>query len=556
MKIKRLLSLILAASLLFALGGCMKREEDPDAGNPPETNEEDELVLYHDNTALAPMLMSLAEKYSSETGKKLSAKLAGNNFLGEMQSSSGAIYVVDSHSDLSQWHSGGLFTDLINQSEFSSMLQEVPGGLQLNSDGIGSYGIPLVLEGYGYIFDREMISALFGEEAASGLIEDLRSCSFADFESFVTATDSYIASPSEAKVTVNGNEYSFLPEKSGKAAMLTGVFALNSESSRASEHLLSYILASKFKSRYEVMSAPEESVSGLEKALSSYIEVLDLHTSHIAGAEGSISRGEEFTGGDYNYSTSIDLLTKGNALFYPGGTSDTADFETSSEGFSETLDIIPMKLPLPEDEITALGMTAEKLQRSIVIGSRYYIAVNPKADETSVSAAKDFINWLYNEEGGRKAYSEAFGAVPFNFEYLMSGGTAAPENESSPETSSQEETPSEEAPSEIAPNESASSSGNEGKSGAAEQNPEIETRPSHSISNSLMSALADYYATGNWIPDMSLALPKDFSEKILGKNLWDYWSKESWAESDRKNFITSFIEGWKERLNKDNTAVG
>ena len=89
-----------------------------------------------------------------------------------------------------------------------------------------------------------------------------------------------------------------------------------------------------------------------------------------------------------------------------------------------------MKLPLSEDEITAAGMTAEKLQSSIVIGSRYYIAVNPEASKTLSAAAKEFISWLYNEDAGKSAYSSAFGGVPFNFEYLMSGNTEeVPETE-------------------------------------------------------------------------------------------------------------------------------
>ena len=91
-----------------------------------------------------------------------------------------------------------------------------------------------------------------------------------------------------------------------------------------------------------------------------------------------------------------------------------------------------MKLPLSEEQVSAAGMTAEKLQSSIVIGSRYYLAVNPKADETLSAAAKDFINWLYNDEAGKTAYSSAFGGVPFNFEYLMTG-TAGEQNPSSSE---------------------------------------------------------------------------------------------------------------------------
>lgn len=549
----------MAAVFLFGFAGCRNRTEDEEMTPNTEITENNELVIYHNTTSLSPMLMALTEKYSAETGKKVSSKLAGTDFLGEMKTNSAAIYIIDTHSDLSEWHSGGLFTDFLTDTSLSSVTDKIHSGLYFSQSGIGNYGIPLVLEGYGYIFDRGMISAIFGEENAEELINDLRTCSFTEFESFVSAVETWISAPSAAKIKIGENEYTFAAEKTGKAENLKGIFSLNSESTRAMEHLLSYALAAKFKSRYEVMSATEEAVLGMEKVFDAYARVLDFHTSHIAGKEGTLGRGEEFAGGDYNYSTSIDLLTRGTALFYPGGTSDTADFEKSSEGFSNNLDIIPMKLPVTDDEITASGMTAEKLQSSIVIGSRYYIAINPKADESAAKDARDFVSWLFGSEGGSNAFSGAFGAVPFSFEYIMgerpadsdgssesaitgqnSGNSSSMENESSPEMKT--------AP------ESANSEENK----TPEENPDMigPINPSHNISNSLMSSLAEYYAAGNWIPDLSFALPADFAENILGKGLSDFWGMENWADSDRKGLVEKIIGGWKDRLNKENSAVG
>ena len=557
MFIKKALSILLAAVLLFGFSGCRNKNEEEQV--PPEVNAEDELVLYHNNTDLAPMLMSLTEEYSKATGKKVSAKLSGTDFLGEVKSKNAAIYVVDTHSDISDWHSGGLFSDFLNDSGLSSLTTKIPAGLHLSSAGIGNYGIPLMLEGYGYIFDKGMLSDIFGAENSEKLANDLRSCSFTEFEGFVAAVDTWISAPSAAEITLNGNKYTFSAEKTGRAKNLTGVFSLNNESTRALEHLLSTALAAKFQSRYEIMSAAEEAVSGMENVLKAYAEVLDFQTSHIAGAEGTVSRGEEFTGGDYNYSTSVDLFTRGNALFYPGGTSDTADFEKSSAGFSENLDIIPMKLPLSDEDITASGMTAEKLQSSIVIGSRYYLAVNPKADENLSAAAKDFINWIYNDEAGKTAYSSAFGGVPFNFEYLI--GTPGTENgsfESSEESSSapmEENMSSENAKSSPKTENPEPSPENSSQN---EENPDMvgPMNPSHKLNSSLMEAVAEYYSAGNWIPDLSFALPSDFAEKILGESLSDFWGMEIWTDSDRKNFVDTIIGGWKERLDKENTAVG
>ena len=548
MKIKQILSIILAFALLFSFSACRNRGEETPAPEP-NVSEEDELVIYHNNTELAQPLISLAEKYSAATGTKVSAKLAGSDFMGEIKSKGAAIYVVDTHSDLSSWHSGGLFTDIMNDASFSSAISQIPAGIQLNSQGLGSYGVPLMLEGYGYIFDTDMLSALFGEEKASALADDLRTCSFTEFEGFVAAVDTYISAPSAAKITINGNEYTFAPEKTGKAQNLTGVFSLNSESTRAMEHLLSYGLAAKFASRYDVMSADENAVSSAKDIFAAYIEVLDMHTSHIAGAEGSIGRGENFVGGDYTYSTSVDLFTNGYALFYPGGTSDAADFEKSNAAFGENLDIIPMKLPLSDENISAAGMTAEKLQSSIVIGSRFYLAVNPNADENRVAAAKEFISWLWSSKGG-SVYSEVFGGVPYNFAYDMTSGTEnsepMPENSAPESETSAPPAESKQARTESAPEENP----------AAEQNPTAEPVPSHSIKNSLYSAVAEYYATGNWIPDMSSALPADFAEKVLGEGTADYWGMETWTEQNRTDFSDMLLSGWKTRLNKENTAVG
>ena len=578
MRIKQILSLAVAFALIFSFSGCMRRNEN-DQNQQNETNNtvEDELVIYHNNTELAPMLISLAEEYSAATGKKISAQLAGNDFFGEVKSKNAAIYIVDTHSDLSEWHSGGFFADLMNDTGLSSLVSGIPSGLQFNSSGLGNYGVPLMLEGYGYIFDREMLDDLFGGENTEALVNDLRTCSFTEFEGFVAAVDTYIAAPSAATVTLNGRNYTFAAEKTGKAANLTGVFSLNNESTRAMEHLLSYVLAAKFGSRYEVMTADETAVTGMNDILSAYIEVLDLHTGHIAGAEGSISRGEEFTGGDYNYSTSIDLFTRGYALFYPGGTSDTADFEESSAGFGANLDIIPMKLPITDEQITASGMTAEKLRNSIVIGSRYYIAVNPNASETLSAAAREFIDWIYNDEAGRTAYSSAFGGVPFNFEYTANeNGTVNGENGNSSaaegygnETENGTVSPENAEPSGTAQNGNTTAGENSGavneNSGTAAENgtaaeenhTAAENRiPSQNVSGTLLSAVADYYAAGNWIPDMTAAMPADFVDEVLGKGTRDYWGMETWTAEDRTGFVETILGGWKERLDRSNTAVG
>jgi len=593
MRIKRFLAMGIALSMLFVLYGCRNNDDDPNSSQP-DVPGENELVIYHNSDEITPYLTSAANAYSQATGKKVSVKLSEGDFMNEITGEKAAIYVVDSHEDLSGWFGKGLFGDLTGNFGLAS---DIPSGLNFNNTGLGSYGIPLMLEGYGYIVDKTMLSDLFGGASTEAMIRDLAACSYTDFEGFIEAVATYISAPSAATVTLNGNEYTFAAEKTGKAQSLTGVFSLNYDSADASRYLLNYALASKFGTNYEIMNANESAVNGLKDIFSAYIDALDMHTSHIAGSEGMIGRGDEFIGGDYDYSASVDAFTGGYALFYPGSTGDAADFETSSAGFSSNLDIIPMKLPITDKDISAAGMTAEKLQSSIVIGSRYYIALNPNAEEAYSTAAKDFVNWLYSDEAGMKAYTSAFGGLPFNYSYgetegaggsegtgSATGGTST--SESNESTTSEGSTSGKSAARSSAGTSASGSSdsgtlssgtadGSAANSGTTdgsqsgssgsnstntdsaaageEENPteDLPPRvPNYNITDSLTAAVARYYAEGNWIPAMTGALPGDWLENVFGSGLTDYWGMETWGTEDRTGLVDKFIGGWNDRINK------
>lgn len=515
MKINKIIALALVLALLLCLCGCNKKDNNPSPGSSA-AEATDEFVIYHSSKELDSLLASAARAYENATGKKIGVKFYESGLAAAAETEKPAIYVVDSGEDLSSWHEKGLFGEI--SSEFFGSEAGVPSGLWMNS-GAGNYGIPLMLEGYGYIFDRDMLSDLFGVEDVSDLVSDLRECSYNDFMGFVSAVETYISAPSAASVTVNGNEYTFAEAKTGRAQMLSGVFALTSESSRAYEYLMNYALAAKFGERNEISAAAENDVTGAKGAFAAAAQALDDLTSHVAGTGGAIGRGEDFVGGDYTYSAAIDAFTGGFALFYPGSSLDASDFKKSSVTFGENLDILPMKLPLSESDVTASGTSAEKLNRSIVIASRYYIAFNPNADAAAASSARDFVKWLYTEAEGMAAYSEAFGGVAFNYTEPLEGRRAQ-RNASSGSLSTENETASAE----------------NGANGG------------YVISDSLARAVARYYTSGNWIPELVSSLPSGWRSDTFGKSLTDYWNKPAWSEEDRESLVSGWMTGWTEGM--------
>lgn len=569
MKINKIIAAALALVLLLCLGGCGNK--DNSSGSSAE-EAESELVIYHSSKALDSALSAAARSYEKATGKNVGVKYSESGLLAAVEAEKPALYVLDTDGGTADWFDKGLLGE-IDSTLFGADVGISPN-LRLGS-GAGSCGVPLALEGYGYIFDREMLADLFGVEDISDLADDLRACSYNDFMGFVSAVETYIAAPSAASVTVNGNEYTFAEAKIGKAQMLSGVFALTSESSRAYEYLMNYALAAKFGERGTLAAAAENDISGTSAAFAAAARALDDLTSHIAGTGGAIGRGDDFVGGDYTYSAAIDAFTGGFALFYPGSTADAADFKKSGVTFGEQLDILPMKLPLSDGEVTASGMSTEKLSRSIVIASRYYLAFNPNADAAAASAARDFVRWLYTDSAGMAAFSEAFGSVAFNY----SGAVNMPENGMSMTQSSASSDLSTDSGS-TSTEDSASSTAREKTSTGSEASGTLDSilstgdepvstggsgtstdvsTPSgtastgpvssgaaagYALSDSLSRALARCYTSGDWIPDLVSAMPSAWRTDTFAKSLTDLWNKPDWSDEDRASLVSGWINGW------------
>ena len=573
MKINKFIAAALVLALLLCLGGCSGRDDNSgsSSGEPA-----DEFVIYHSSKELDSALAAAVRGYEKATGKQVGVKFAESGLLAAVEAEKPALYVIDADGGTADWLDKGLLGE-ISETLFGAGTSISPD-LWLGS-GTSSYGVPLALEGYGYIFDREMLADLLGAEDAADLADDLRACSYNDFMGFVSAVETYIAAPSAASVTVNGNEYTFAAAKTGKAQMLSGVFALTSESSRAYEYLMNYALAAKFGERSTLAAAAENDISSTNSAFAAAARALDDLTSHIAGTGGAMGRGDDFVGGDYTYSAAIDAFTGGFALFYPGSTADAADFKKSSVTFGEQLDILPMKLPLSDAEVTASGMTAEKLNRSIVIASRYYLAFNPNADAAAASAARDFVKWLYTDSEGMAAFSEAFGGVAFNYSGALStpeNGLSMPDSSASSDLStdngstSTESSASSTARGKTSTGSEASgtldsilSTGDEPMStpdsnlsadGEAASTPSStastdsasnsEAAGGYALSDSLSRALARYYTSGDWIPDLVSAMPSDWRTDTFAKSLTDYWNKPAWSDEDRENLVSGWINGW------------
>ena len=68
------------------------------------------------------------------------------------------------------------------------------------------------------------------------------------------------------------------------------------------------------------------------------------------------------------------------------------------------------------------------------------------------------------------------------------------------------------------------------------------------ISDSLARAVARYYTSGNWIPELVSSLPSGWRSDTFGKSLTDYWNKPAWSEEDRESLVSGWMTGWTEGM--------
>ena len=128
---------------------------------------------------------------------------------------------------LVEWTEGGFAMDLskATNEEFKQLVADIPESFNL-TDGTANYGIPYNVEGYGYIVDKEMLAALFGEDQVDAFLEAFKTATYDEFEQMVLTLQSYIKEGTAGSVTLSGQEFALAAEKTGKAATLEGVFSV------------------------------------------------------------------------------------------------------------------------------------------------------------------------------------------------------------------------------------------------------------------------------------------------------------------------------------------
>ena len=316
--------------------------------------------------------------------------------------------------ELPTWQ--GQLVDLSNESWVKkckpSVLESAKG-----ADG-KIYGMPMLIEGYGYLINREIF------EAAGVEIESMNT-----FEGQKKGFDKLKEAIDSGQMKQKYPQLNAVMSVPAKEAWVLG------------DHMLPAILHKDFKSASEAFRAKTFPFSGADV----YKQLVDFQASYTSDAKKT----SNLNAIDYKAAFDSGFLLEKSACVQQGTWVIPVVNEQSPEMLSK-LDFIPYNLPD--------GSTDGKY---IAYPGQFWV-INKNVSEKQIEASKNFLNWMYDSEEGRKILTDDCGFIS-PFENAKTDGSV------------------------------------------------------------LNEKILDAYSSGNSIPgDLSLAGPATWSEKVVGASVQKY----------------------------------
>ena len=493
-KLIKVLSLLLIAVLLVPLASA--------CGNNASSRGYD-FYIFNTKGENADALQAAVDAYEKQTGLTIKVFSLGSGtdssetLRADMNSKNKpAIFSVMNIEELAEWKEGGFVLDLNNATEasFKALHDAIPENLRLTTNGTDSYGVPYNVEGYGYIADKKVIGALFGESNVDSFIADFKTASYDEFEAMVFGLDTFIKDGTSTTVTLSGKSYALASEKNDIAKKLNGVFAVaGSEKWTYGDHLINIAIDTVFANPAAAAAATDAQVDTLRNPLIAYAKVLDLKSSHAAGANGPLERGAEYINSTTsNYDAEVQNFADGKAVFVKQGNWVYTNLQKANASVVEQLTFLPIKMPFADSDIKAEGLTADKINSSIPVFVPNYYAINAKVTDEEKKMAQDFLVWLNTSEAGKKFIIEDMAFIPYNAD------------------------------------------------------PATTTLP-----NTLGQSILEYIKSGNTITNAYAGAPRSWSGDTVGlKIMEDYLTKKDWTQKDYEDIADYAIAKWKEMRSK------
>ena len=363
MKMKKATALTLTLAMTAGLlAGC-------GSGDSGSSKKQTEITIYQSKIEANEgyqKAIDAYEKVNPDVKINLEA-VTGNDFTAslkaKMQSDPPTIFSVGGFQDLEDY--GDTLLDLSDMDILDHALEGTTD--MFTTDEGKVLAVPLYMEGYGFVINREMFEA-------AGIDVD----SMMDFEGMKKGFDTLKEKIDNGEMKEQYPNLEAVMEYPTKELWIAG------------DHDANVALTHDFKTAKEAYDAAELPGTGFED----YKTMVDFQASYTTNADDTA----KLNAVDYTTSLEGGLAIERVAALKQGNWIAPAVENTDPEVLAK-LDMLPYSVPGYSDGKYFVGVSG-------------YWAINSKASEEQIEAAKDFINWLYSDPEGQKIVVEDCKFVP------------------------------------------------------------------------------------------------------------------------------------------------
>lgn len=377
---KKIVSVILCAVMLFMLTSCGNKDNpQTDTANKGTA----QVYFLNFKPEVSDVYREISSVYEKETGVKVKVVTAASDtyettLKSEISKSEApTIFQINGPVGFQGWKNYCL--DLKDTKLYSYLIDK---DLAV-TEGDGVYGIPYVIEGYGIIYNGDIMDKYF---ALSEKATDISSVD--EINNF-----------QKLKAVVEDMT------KNKKALGIDGVFASTSmsggESWRWDSHLASVPFYYEMKEKDNDSSTLSVAYSAKEtefKYHNNFKNLLDLYINNSVSEKGLLS------GKSVNDSMSEFAL--GKAAMVQNGNWAWAEISkvSGNKVDAENIGYLPLYMGFEGEE-----------EQGLCIGTENYFAINSKVSADKQKASIEFLEWLFSSETGKKYVNEKLKFMtPFN----------------------------------------------------------------------------------------------------------------------------------------------
>lgn len=389
-KFSKILALGMAGCMLAsALAGCNGGGGGASSTASGASSQNDtkvkEIYFLNFKPEIAEKYDAIAKQYEQETGVKVKIDTAASGEYEKKLTSEIAksnpptIFQINGPVGFQNWKD---YCADLKDSEFYKLLTEENKDLAV-TDGEGVYGIPYALEGYGIIYNSEIMDKYFKSENKKSDVKSTDEIN--NFAKLKEVVEDMTAMKEELKIE--------------------GVFASTSMAEgnqwRWQTHLANLPLYYEFKDADPTGNVILNGLKAKEitfKYNKEYQNIFDLYLNNSCTDKGLLS------------SKSVEDAMADFAL------GKAAMVQNGNWGWSQINEVGGNKTKAENIKFMPIytGVKGEEKQ-GICIGTENYFAINSQVDEATQKASQDFLIWLFSSDYGKKAVTNDLGFItPFN----------------------------------------------------------------------------------------------------------------------------------------------